>query len=808
MTAHVHLLGFLRVDVEDRELALPSSRKARLLLAMLTLERRVHGRSELAGRLWPEVREESARVSLRTALVQLRTALGDAADTIVRAERDGGLALAAEVRTDVEEVEQLLAAGRPEQALDRCGSELLAGFDEDWVKARREELRAGLAAALGRAAADAEAAGYLEAAVRLTRQQVGLDRLAEGPHRDLMRRLAATDDRGAALSVYDRLRVRFADELHIVPSLTTRQLADEIRTEGASEAGATRRSVKGRLDRAAPALVGREPERTELLRLLQPEGPSVSFIYGLAGVGKSALLRAFAAEVAARHVTVLEFDATAIEPSETGLVAAVSDALGAHLADPIAAADAIGAAGEKVVLTLDAYERLRPLDEWLRECWLPALPEHVRVVIAGRNAPAAAWSARYGPLLAQIPIDSLSPSDAVDLLRRLGVPAQRAADLNRVLRGHPRALKLAASARFHGATDNPVRYGLEELARLFLSGLDQPTRQALDAASVVRRVTVSLWAAMRPQSSPAEDFARLRRLPYVWSGEEGLIVFHVARSAIAAQLRSEDPSRYRRLRIAAWNQVRRELLRAPRSELGRYGADLLYLSDDPHIRDAFFPNTAPFYAVGPARAGDEVAIEKISRRHEHAAAVALVQAWSRAAPGAFVVARTHDNAVIGYATVCDTRFISRLEDDPIAVAWQAHERAHPLPENGRALCARHLLTLAAGEAPDPALAALLLDLVRRCLELRSHLRRLYACVRDHEDAAPRLDRLGFYPLNGQLPDVGGTPYHCYAVDVRSAADWLAEIVGRDLGVELSGDATGPLDAASQPVEAAGRYGRH
>ena len=146
MAAHVYLLGLMRVDLEERELALPSSRKARLLLAMLALERRVHGRSELAGRLWPEVREESARVSLRTALVQLRTPLGDAADAIVRAERDGGLALAPEVRTDIEEFEQLLAAGRPEQALERCRGELLAGFDEDWVQERREELRAGLAA--------------------------------------------------------------------------------------------------------------------------------------------------------------------------------------------------------------------------------------------------------------------------------------------------------------------------------------------------------------------------------------------------------------------------------------------------------------------------------------------------------------------------------------------------------------------------------------------------------------------------------------------------------------------------------------
>ena len=75
MVARLELFGALRLALDGRELMLPSSRKARLLLAMLALERRVHGRSELAGRLWPDVREDSARVSLRTALAQLRAAL-------------------------------------------------------------------------------------------------------------------------------------------------------------------------------------------------------------------------------------------------------------------------------------------------------------------------------------------------------------------------------------------------------------------------------------------------------------------------------------------------------------------------------------------------------------------------------------------------------------------------------------------------------------------------------------------------------------------------------------------------------------
>lgn len=96
-----NLLGEFRLDIDGRDVELPASRKARLLLAMLALERRAHGRNELAGRLWPDVREDSARASLRNALAQLRGALGQQADSVVRTERGVAIAIAHSVDTDI-----------------------------------------------------------------------------------------------------------------------------------------------------------------------------------------------------------------------------------------------------------------------------------------------------------------------------------------------------------------------------------------------------------------------------------------------------------------------------------------------------------------------------------------------------------------------------------------------------------------------------------------------------------------------------------------------------------------------------------
>jgi DNA-binding SARP family transcriptional activator/tetratricopeptide (TPR) repeat protein len=299
----LYLLGDLRLEVDGADAELVSlGRKAKLLLAMLALDRRVHGRSELAGRLWPDVREDSARVSLRTALSQVRGAIGRAAGTVLTSARDGGVALSAQVWTDVDEVERLLATGEPEAALERCMSELLPGLDDDWVLEQRDELRGRLADGLAGAAAAAETRGDLETAVRLTQRVTALDPLAEAPHRELIRRMAAAGDRSAALAAYDRFRDRLAERLRIAPSVATRSLVQEIRSEGSVE-GPTPALPPVASSATRSPFVGREDEFASLSRewhRVRHGERRVVALSGDPGIGKTRL----AAELcAAAHAT-------------------------------------------------------------------------------------------------------------------------------------------------------------------------------------------------------------------------------------------------------------------------------------------------------------------------------------------------------------------------------------------------------------------------------------------------------------------------------------------------------------------------
>jgi Cdc6-like AAA superfamily ATPase len=76
-------------------------------------------------------------------------------------------------------------------------------------------------------------------------------------------------------------------------------------------------------------LKGRERELASLQRVLDANGPRVAFVYGVAGIGKSALLNAFASGVRESGTQVWRIDCAAIDPTESSFRAAL-DALGSH----------------------------------------------------------------------------------------------------------------------------------------------------------------------------------------------------------------------------------------------------------------------------------------------------------------------------------------------------------------------------------------------------------------------------------------------------------------------------------------------
>ncbi|MFL5863691.1 MAG: winged helix-turn-helix domain-containing protein, partial [Solirubrobacteraceae bacterium] len=518
--------------------------------------------------------------------------------------------------------------------------------------------------------------------------------------------------------------------------------------------------------------------------LVERDVPLVAFVHGIAGVGKSMLLNAAAVDARARGTLVVALDGRAFEPTERGFLTSLGSALGTPLPTIASAVGAL-AGGERVLLTIDTHEQLRLLDAWLRHALVPALTHNARLLLAGRDAPSA-WRRDLGDLLRTIRLENLNDGAARIVLCRVGVDAAIAGRVARLARGHPLSLQLAAGALTErpglAARDAVLGPMVEELAGLYIDGLDPLTRRALDAAAVVRRTTLTLLEAMLPDDDSAELFAALRALPFVELGAEGLVIHDTVRAATSALLKASDPARHRAYRRAAWTRLRAEVRIAGRADLWRYTADLLYLVENPIVRDAFFPRGTDELTIEPARAADRAAIAAISAAQQGPEATALVDAWWHSAPDTFRVVRDAAGLVQGFSSLCQPQDVSRslLRSDPVTAAWMEHLRRAPVLSGQRVLFTRH--SLASG---DTATAMLWLDVKRAYLELRPHLRRLYAVVADVDRALAVLAPLGFTALPGAPVETGSDAHWTLVNDFGpgSIDGWLSEVVGRELAAD-------------------------
>jgi hypothetical protein len=570
--------------------------------------------------------------------------------------------------------------------------------------------------------------------------------------------------------------------------------------------------VRDLLDRhLAGSFVGRSEELRLLHETLADDGPVVVHLHGIAGIGKSRLLSAFCQSAREEGATVMWLDCRAIEPTEAGLLTELATATGRAVGQAEEIAARLGHVGPKVIVALDTYEVFRLMDTWIRQVFLPKLPDNVRFILCGREAPVTAWLSDPGwdGLFRSIRLESLEQRDALELLSRTGVPIDDAKYLDGICHGHPLALTLAASMR-RTEVPSALKTGvgqrvIEELSSLFLADITNPqTRRALEAASVVRRVTLSILTAMLPDASPHDALERIRTLPFVQPERDGLHIHDAVREAIGAALRADNPQQYHAYRRLAYRHFMTELRGAPASDLWRYTADLLYVLENPVVREAFFPRGGLEYAVEPARLSDVPAILDMIERHENSVAARYLVNWWSEAPETFAVARDRKGSVAGFYFVLDPVSVpERLcREDPVTREWLGHLDRHPMPRQQKALFLRRWLSADGGEAPSAAQAACWVDLKRKYLELRPNLRRVYLALRDLEPYAAAAQNLGFRVLSEAGVQAGGDCYHSAMLDFgpSSVDGWLARLVAAELGVEEDG----LLDCAARELVLDGR----
>ncbi|SNS14748.1 DNA-binding transcriptional activator of the SARP family [Geodermatophilus pulveris] len=188
-------------------------------------------RTGTAGRLWPDVPEDRAHGSLRSALWRLNKA----APGLVEAS-GSAIGLATDVRVDVRDLDdwarRVIAAhaGPEDLAVPDAAllGDLLPGWYDDWVLLEREQLRQLRTQALEVVADRLASSGRPWEALEAAHAAIRAEPLRESAHRTVVRVHLAEGNVAEAVRAYELFRTMLRDELGVLPTEQMTRLVEHV----------------------------------------------------------------------------------------------------------------------------------------------------------------------------------------------------------------------------------------------------------------------------------------------------------------------------------------------------------------------------------------------------------------------------------------------------------------------------------------------------------------------------------------------------------------------------------------------------
>ncbi|MFI9809524.1 hypothetical protein ACIHEJ_35195 [Streptomyces sp. NPDC052301] len=434
--------------------------------------------------------------------------------------------------------------------------------------------------------------------------------------------------------------------------------------------------------------------RTAELRLLKElmlnggRGCFVVWLHGMAGVGKSTLLRRFAEEAKAHGQVTHSVDLRHADATPEAFLAALK---------------AQGPPEDAQVLLIDSAESLGPLEQWLRDVFLPAMPSRPLIVVGSRRPPSAEWRTdpQWWHALRSMELSGLDDAESALLLRHRGVDEAEVPDIVRAAHGLPLALVLFADAREHADRSVAQRRFWElrdcpdlvrELLQLMLR--ESPSLAQTDALHVLALARVTTEESVRhalevPLAEAHALCTWLRGLSFVRSTAEGLVPHELMREALLTDLRWRGPEKYESLFARLHCQLTERLGRRL-GDRWASGAGLAHLSrTNPVARESVDWRGADRIRLRAARPEDlGEAMAAIEKEHGVAAG-ALARRWWAYQPAAFTVAEDGRRLVGVLVAPCLEPGATGLPDDPVARAALEHTVGRsPLRRTERLLLAR------------------------------------------------------------------------------------------------------------------------
>lgn len=493
-------------------------------------------------------------------------------------------------------------------------------------------------------------------------------------------------------------------------------------------------SLSARLEKARERwFVGREREIECFQKALKASGWDYALwhIHGMRGVGKSALLRRFALLARKGNVAVFVLDIEALEPTPAAFCRACSEIL--NLPDDAKLLDLAAflvQKSERVVLQIDNFHHLVPLENWLRTSFLPLLPANVAVVSAGREPLSFEWRSDAGwqQLVCSLDLDVFSETQSRDYLCKRGLDVQKNAALLAWAHGHPLALSMGADAAQLGLSGEELDLAnFPSLGDALLNYLapDVPSprhRAALELGAVVSSTTQELLSAILGQNDDGADwraiFEWLRALPEMQSHRFGTFPREILREVLTADLRFRTPDLHADLHRRARDFYISRLYRVPPHEQARVVYDGVFLH-------RLSPMVAPYLSwsenrlvLEDVRPGEIEVLLTMVEENEGAQSRQIAARWFASQSENLSVVRDPGGAIQGFlfALALQKAESQDLESDAGAQrVWNWLQSRAPLRAGENALFFRFWMARESYQAVSDAQSLLFVAAVRRYL---------------------------------------------------------------------------------------------
>jgi hypothetical protein len=536
---------------------------------------------------------------------------------------------------------------------------------------------------------------------------------------------------------------------------------------------------------------------------------SVLWIYGPGGIGKSTILGAYAETARNARFRVVQVDGSWVCPTPAGIQDAISEFLIINTDEPS-------------VIMIDSAERLAPVEDWLREEFLPTLPLETVVVIAGRRPPSERWLSDPGwhQLLRTVSLHNLAPAAVGSLLDVEQLPRTLLNQVMTLTHGHPLAVSLLIDAARRSGLDLPAT--LQDrpdlvtalVRRLIDEAPSGQHRAALQVSAHAPITTEPVLRAGLPESDAEEIFELwewLLDLSFVEETPDGLRPHEVARDVLEADLRWRDPDAYaevhRRLRCHLVDNVLAQ--RGNPDHLQHAAAELLFLVRDHPLLGSYWDwgglGEGLREPVEPEQTDLVVAMTQATQGEQQAE---LAAHWLRAQPEAFRLFRTPDGEVVGYAA-CLALHRAQPADiaaDPGAAALWRYAQQHRPPRPGEQVLAWRFHVDHDPVESHPRASGTILG-AWHIADMLLRPRTAWEFDASYTDLAywePFLNHWDFVHVPEADYQIGDTRYLAFAHDWRRVgiADWLERTAARELGEQVSSPPVEPSALLGQQEFAA------